>query len=133
AEDGIRDFHVTGVQTCALPILETILNAAKQAGAEGASYIMLRLPLEIAELFENWLREHFPLRAEHVMSLIRQSRGGANYNAEFHTRMRGTGVFADLLEARFKRAVRATHLDQKRTDLRTDLFRVPTTQMSLDW
>ena|SRR5690606_14044796 len=113
--------------------LETILNAAKQAGAEGASYIMLRLPLEIAELFENWLREHFPLRAEHVMSLIRQSRGGANYNAEFHTRMRGTGVFADLLETRFKRAVRATHLNQKRTELRTDLFRVPTTQMSLDW
>ncbi|MDB6061305.1 MAG: Radical domain protein [Verrucomicrobiaceae bacterium] len=113
--------------------LETILTQAKQAGAESAGYILLRLPLEIAGLFENWLQEHYPLRAEHVMSLIRQSRDGANYDSTFHTRMRGTGVFADLLAARFKRAARALHLNEKKTELRTDLFKVPTAQISLDW
>lgn len=113
--------------------LETILMEAKQAGAESAGYIFLRLPLEIAELFEHWLREHFPLRAEHVLSLIRQSRDGAVYDSTFHQRMRGTGVFADLLAARFARAVRALHLNEKERELRTDLFRVPTAQLSLDW
>ncbi len=113
--------------------LETILTEAKQAGAESAGYIFLRLPLEIAELFERWLHEHYPLRAEHVMSLIRQSRDGANYDSSFHQRMRGSGVFADLLETRFRRAVRALHLNEKETELRTDLFRVPTAQLSLDW
>ena len=113
--------------------LETILTEAKQAGAESAGYILLRLPLEVAELFENWLRQHYPLRAEHVMNLIRQSRGGDNYDATFHQRMRGTGVFADLIVARFARAVSKLHLNKKTSELRTDLFRVPTAQLSLDW
>ncbi|MFT3931885.1 MAG: PA0069 family radical SAM protein [Spongiibacteraceae bacterium] len=118
--------------------LETILNEAKQAGAISAGFILLRLPLEIDELFQNWLREHYPLRAEHIMSLIRQSRGGKNYDAEFHTRMRGTGVFAELIKTRFQRAAHALHLNENHTDsserdkaLRTDLFRVPTSQLSL--
>ncbi|HEY3698884.1 MAG TPA: PA0069 family radical SAM protein [Spongiibacteraceae bacterium] len=113
--------------------METILTEARQAGAESASYILLRLPLEVSELFEQWLRDHFPLRAEHVMSLIRQSRGGKNYDAQFHTRMRGTGVFADLLEARFRRVARALQFNAARTILRTDLFRVPSAQLSLEW
>jgi len=113
--------------------LETILTEAKQAGAESASFILLRLPLELVELFENWLHEHYPLRAEHVMSLIRQSRGGKNYSAEFHTRMRGTGVFAELLDARFRRIVRALHLNEAKSELRCDQFRVPTAQLSMDW
>jgi DNA repair photolyase len=112
--------------------LETILTEAKQAGAESASFILLRLPLELVELFENWLQQHYPLRAEHVMSLIRQSRGGKNYVSEFHTRMKGTGVFADLLAARFRRIARALHLNETTTELRCDKFRVPTAQFSLD-
>jgi DNA repair photolyase len=111
--------------------LETILSEAKHAGARSASYILLRLPLEIDELFQDWLREHYPLRAEHIMSLIRQSRGGKNYNAQFHTRMRGTGVFADLFETRFNRAARSLHFNETDTALRTDLFHVPTPQLSL--
>ena len=113
--------------------LETILKEAKHAGACSAGYILLRLPLEIDELFQAWLQQHYPLRAEHVMSLIRQCRGGKNYDAQFHTRMRGTGVFADLLEARFNRAVKSLHLNETVPALRTDLFRVPTPQLILDW
>ena len=84
--------------------LERILEAARDAGANSAGYVLLRLPLEIAELFEEWLQSHFPERAEHVMSLIRQSRGGKNYDSRFGTRMRGEGAFADLLAQRFRLA-----------------------------
>lgn len=111
--------------------MEKILIAAKTAGAESASYILLRLPLEIAELFEHWLQQHFPLRAAHVMSLIRQSRGGKNYDAQFHTRMRGTGVFAQLLETRFRRCAGALGLNQKLSTLDTAQFAVPTSQLDL--
>jgi DNA repair photolyase len=111
--------------------LETILTAARNAGAESAGYILLRLPLEIAELFEHWLQAHFPLRAAHVMSLIRQSRGGRDYNAAFHQRMRGTGVFADLLETRFRRCVGALGLNAKISPLDTSRFAVPTSQLNL--
>jgi DNA repair photolyase len=111
--------------------LESILEAAKQAGAVSASYILLRLPLEVSGLFEQWLQEHFPLRAAHVMSIIRQSREGADYDPQFFKRMRGTGVFAELLATRFKRAVRALHLNEKPTILACDRFRVPSNQMSL--
>ncbi|WP_437879822.1 PA0069 family radical SAM protein [Pseudomonas sp. LRF_L74] len=96
--------------------LEQILEAASEAGARSAAYVLLRLPLEIAGLFEQWLRDHFPERAEHVMSLIRQSRGGKDYDSRFGSRMRGDGVFADLLAQRFK-------LARKRFDLlRRDTF-----------
>jgi DNA repair photolyase len=111
--------------------LEAILEAAKQAGAVSASYILLRLPLEVSELFEQWLQEHFPLRAAHVMSIIRQSRDGKNYDSRFHTRMRGTGVFAELLATRFKRAVRALHLNERQTTLSCEQFHVPSNQMTL--
>ncbi|UVE17871.1 PA0069 family radical SAM protein [Pseudomonas sp. LS44] len=91
--------------------LEALLEAARDAGAHSAGYVLLRLPLEIAELFEEWLAAHFPERAAHVMSLIRQSRGGKNYDSGFGTRMRGEGVFADLLAQRF-------HLATKRLGLK---------------
>jgi DNA repair photolyase len=94
--------------------LERILEAARDAGARSAGYVLLRLPLEIAELFEEWLRSHFPERAEHVMSLIRQSRGGKNYDSRFGTRMRGEGAFADLLSQRFslaRKRLGLTHRD----------------------
>ncbi|MEM6582073.1 MAG: PA0069 family radical SAM protein [Pseudomonadota bacterium] len=107
--------------------METILNAAKDAGAQAASYILLRLPLEIRDLFVEWLQAHFPLRAEHIMSLIRQSRGGADYDSRFKHRMRGTGPFAAVLEQRFASACRRLGFDkgEARYEARTDLFRAP--------
>jgi DNA repair photolyase len=103
--------------------LETILASARDAGAVGAGYLLLRLPLEIGDLFLEWLRQHYPLRADHVISLLRQSRGGELYDSRFGHRMRGTGVFADLLEKRFQRACRRLGLSRgEGIELRTDLF-----------
>jgi DNA repair photolyase len=118
--------------------MEQILEAARIAGATSAGYVLLRLPHEVKDLFREWLAEHYPDRAKHVMSLINQSRGGKDYQAEFGTRMVGTGVFAQLLRTRFDVAARKFGLkdSEDRYELRTDLFRppVPTasqTQMTL--
>ncbi len=113
--------------------LEAMLEAAREAGARSAGYVLLRLPLEIAGLFEEWLAAHFPERAEHVMSLIRQSRGGKDYDSRFGTRMRGEGHFADLLAQRFRLASRRLGLDKRSSDdgLDCSLFSVPGRQMSL--
>ena len=107
--------------------MEHILEAAKAAGASSAGYVLLRLPHEVKDLFREWLAEHYPDRAKHVMSLINQSRGGKDYQAEFGTRMVGTGVFAQLLRTRFDIAKRKYGLDdaEHRHELRTDLFRPP--------
>ena len=107
--------------------LEHILEAAKAAGATSAGYVLLRLPLEVAPLFREWLTSHYPDRAAHVMSLINQSRGGKDYQSQFGTRMVGTGVFAQLLSRRFELAKRRLSLGQGegRHELRTDLFRPP--------
>ena len=86
--------------------METILAAARDAGAECAGYVLLRLPHEVKDLFREWLGEHEPTKAEHVMQRIRDSRGGKDYDAEFGTRMHGTGVFAQLLAQRFSIAHR---------------------------
>ncbi|MGD9884850.1 MAG: hypothetical protein AB7U95_32570, partial [Reyranella sp.] len=88
-------------------------------------FIVLRLPLEIKELFEEWLRQHRPDRAERVLSLIRQLRGGALYQAEFGKRMRGEGPIADLLASRFAVAVKRLGLNRQRYRLDTARFRVP--------
>ena len=84
--------------------LEAVLEAAHDAGASTAGYVLLRLPLEVAPLFRDWLDTHHPDRATHVMSTINQLRGGKDYNSQFGTRMRGEGVYADLLSNRFKLA-----------------------------
>jgi len=81
--------------------LEAVLEAARGAGADSAGYVVVRLPHELKTLFREWLQQHLPLRAEHVMSLIQQLRGGRDYDATFGTRMRGEGVFAQLLAKRF--------------------------------
>jgi len=105
--------------------LERIVEAAAGAGATGAGYILLRLPLEVAGLFEEWLREHVPLKADHVLSVIRQSRGGRDYDPAFGRRMRGTGVFADLLARRFAAAARRHGLDRPMPEPDPTRFRVP--------
>ena len=84
--------------------LEAILEAGAAAGAMAASTILVRLPLELKELFTEWLEVHAPEKAEHVLSLIRQSRGGALYDSRFTTRMRGSGPYAEMLTQRFRLA-----------------------------
>ncbi|SFI43868.1 PA0069 family radical SAM protein [Jannaschia pohangensis] len=111
--------------------VEGVLRAAADAGAVAASMIPLRLPLEVAPLFEEWLRSHVPDRARKVLGRIREFHGGKLYDAGFGQRMRGRGVHADLLQQRFVRACRETGLEQRLPPLRCDLFRVPGSQMSL--
>ncbi|HEY4559429.1 MAG TPA: PA0069 family radical SAM protein [Lysobacter sp.] len=84
--------------------MEHILEAARDAGAREAGYTLLRLPNELKDVFREWLELHYPDRAAHVMSLVQQMRGGKDYSAEFGTRMTGTGVFAQLLQQRFRKA-----------------------------
>ena len=105
--------------------LERILERAAEAGADCAGYVVVRLPLEIKELFEGWLDAHFPDRKQRVLSLIRQMRGGQLYQAQFGERMRGTGTYAMLLQARFRKAIARYGLDKAQPPLRTDLFQVP--------
>ncbi len=106
------------------PELEAILEAAREAGAASAGYVLLRLPYEIKDLFRDWLAQHFPDRAAHVMSLVRQMRGGKDYDATFGRRMSGEGPFAQLLRRRFDLA--AARLGFGRLPpLRSDLFTPP--------
>jgi DNA repair photolyase len=103
--------------------LDAILEAAREAGATGAGYILLRLPLELTPLFEEWLATHAPGKAKHVMSLIRQSREGKTYRAEWGKRMTGAGVYAETLRLRFDKACKRLGLN-----LRRDVQRLDTTQ-----
>ncbi len=105
--------------------LEQVLEAAAKAGATAAGWTLLRLPLEIAGLFEEWLKAHAPDRAGRVMSLIRQTRGGRLYKSGFGERHRGEGPVADLIRARFNHAVRRLGLDRKRWTLDTTQFSPP--------
>ena len=105
--------------------LESILAAAAAAGAGSAGFTLLRLPLEIKDLFREWLETHVPLRARHVLSLLRDMRGGRLYDASFGARMRGEGPRADLLARRFEIACRRSGLATRPETLDTTLFRVP--------
>ncbi|EIK97562.1 radical SAM family protein [Pseudomonas sp. M47T1] len=112
--------------------LESLLREAKAAGALTANYMLLRLPLEVAPLFEEWLQQHYPQRADHVLSLIRQSRGGELYDSRFGARFRGEGVFADLLEQRFRAGVKRYGLTRREGySLDCTAFCPPGGQMSL--
>jgi DNA repair photolyase len=105
--------------------LERILEAAAEAGARTAGYILLRLPHEVKEIFSEWLATHYPLRAEHVLSLVRQTRDGRLYDSEFGSRMKGSGPYAELLQRRFETACR--RLGLRKRDLKLDVtqFRLP--------
>ena len=105
--------------------LEAILEAAATNGARHAGWIVLRLPREVTPLFREWLDAHYPLRAAHVMSLIRQLHGGRDYDSSFGTRMRGTGEFASLIERRFALAVKRLGLNRERAPMDTSRFRPP--------
>lgn len=105
--------------------LESILEAAQKAGATSAMYVTLRLPLEIKDLFREWLADARPERAARVMSLIRQTRGGKDYDPDWAQRMKGTGPVAELIATRFKTAIKRYGLDTPRTRLDVTQFRVP--------
>lgn len=93
--------------------LEAILKRASTAGAKHASYVLVRLPHEVKQLFREWLVTHYPDRANHVMSLIQQMRGGKDYDSTFGKRMRGEGEFATLLSHRFKLACQRFKINQE--------------------
>jgi len=103
--------------------MEQLLEAAAQNGAGSAAFMMLRLPHELGRLFEDWLREHYPARADRVLNLLRDARGGRLNDPRFGHRMRGHGPYADLLAARFRAACRRHGIrDGRDADLDTSLF-----------
>ncbi|WP_304178203.1 PA0069 family radical SAM protein [Phenylobacterium aquaticum] len=105
--------------------LEAVLERAAGAGAVGAGYVALRLPLEIKDLFQEWLATDHPDRAGKVMSLVRQMRGGKDYDAEWRQRMKGQGPVADMLAQRFRMAKARLNLDRPIPELELGLFKVP--------
>ncbi|MBY3118692.1 PA0069 family radical SAM protein [Rhizobium leguminosarum] len=131
----IRTLAEAGIQTAvmAAPLipalndheLERILESAKAAGAAEASYVILRLPLEVSPLFRDWLLQHYPDRYRHVMSLVRSMRGGKDYDAEFGKRMKGAGPYAWQIARRFEMAARRFELTRRSVPLRDDLFVPP--------
>jgi DNA repair photolyase len=107
------------------PELEHILEAATAAGARSAFSVVLRLPWEVNPLFQQWLEQHFPERAGRVMARVREMRGGKDYDATFGSRMKGEGVWAQLLNQRFSKACARLGLNKTRTELDLTLFRKP--------
>jgi DNA repair photolyase len=105
--------------------IEALVARAAQAGAREVSYIPVRLPHEVAPLFRAWLDTHYPDRAGKVMAIIRDMRGGRDNDPDFGTRMRGQGVWADLIRTRFSKARKRAGLGEEKLVLRTDLFRPP--------
>lgn len=131
----IRALHDAGVPTGVLvaPVIpflndaeiEAIMAAVADAGADTAGYVLLRLPHEVKTLFRDWLAEHYPLKAERILGVIRDARGGQDYDARFGHRMRGEGIFAELIAQRFRTGVKRHGLNRHRHQLRTDLFVPP--------
>jgi len=145
--EAVRRLNEAGIPTGVLvaPVIpaltdhemEAILEASAAAGARWAGYVLLRLPYEVKDLFREWLAAHLPDSADHVMSLVRQMRGGKDYDSSFGTRMRGTGPLAELLRNRFQIACRRLGLGSGRQQPpNTGLFRPPKVrsgpQLSLD-
>lgn len=108
--------------------LEDILEAARDAGAREAGYILLRLPLEVSEIFRDWLLTHYPDRYRHVLSLLKSMRGGQDYDSTFGRRMTGSGPYADVIKTRFKLAAKRLGLNRMRAKLSTDAFVRPRIQ-----
>ena len=107
------------------PELEALLAAGAEAGADAASWIMLRLPREVSGLWQEWLAAHYPGRAAKVMARLREMHGGRDYDPRWGQRMRGEGEYADMIGRRFKLACKRLGLNEKTAALRTDLFARP--------
>jgi DNA repair photolyase len=136
--EAIRQLSEAGVPTAVMvaPIvpsindseIESILEATHTAGARSAGYVLLRLPLELKELFREWLETDFPDRATRVINVLRSMHGGRDYVSEFGVRQRGTGSYASLIGTRFHLALKRLHMNERNFELRTDLFRHPVRQ-----
>ncbi|HYJ18871.1 MAG TPA: PA0069 family radical SAM protein [Burkholderiales bacterium] len=111
---------------------EQILEAAAEAGAKSAGYVLMRLPYEVKDLFRDWLMHHYPLKAEHVMSRVRQMRDGKENDPNFGSRMRGSGEFADLLAMRFNKACKRLVLNEHMRQLDVSQFRRPRLDGQMD-
>ena len=141
--DALRELAAAGIPTTVMvaPIIpaindaeiERILDAAAAAGVTGAGYVLLRLPLEVRDLFREWLMANFPDKYRHVMSLIRQTRGGKDYDATWGKRMTGGGPYAWMIGQRFETACERLGLNVHKTALTTEHFapRAPTQQLDL--
>ncbi len=105
--------------------IETILERTYEAGARQAGYVMLRLPLEVRDLFREWMLAHHPDKLRHVMSLVQSVREGKDYDAAWGKRMTGTGPYAEMIGRRFEIAKQKLGYAKTRTSLRTDLFKPP--------
>jgi DNA repair photolyase len=133
--DTVRELAAAGVPVSVLfaPLipaindaeLERVLEAAREAGARSAGWVLLRLPLELKRLFSEWLEQHFPERAAHVLALVRELRDGQLYRARFGERMSGTGPVAELLAVRFRAAAARLGLGGRELRLDTSQFRAP--------
>ncbi|OJF90411.1 PA0069 family radical SAM protein [Pararhizobium antarcticum] len=133
--EAVRALSDAGIPTSVLmaPIIpalndheiERVLDSAKTAGATEASYVLLRLPLEVSPLFRDWLLRCYPGRYQHVMSLVRSMRGGKDYDAEFGKRMKGAGPYAWQIGRRFELAAKRLGLNLARRQLNSDLFVPP--------
>ena len=144
---GRRLEAVTGLRDAGVPVsvnfapiipalndheMETVLESARKAGACGAGYTLLRLPLEIADLFREWLEAHAPDRAARVLSRVRDMRGGPLYKSAFHVRMKGEGAYAEMISKRFAIACRRLGLERGYGVLDETRFRPPGGQLRLD-
>ena len=105
--------------------IERILEAATAAGATEAGYVLLRLPLEVNDIFKEWLLRHYPDRYRHVVSVLRSMRGGKDYDSDFGKRQKGEGPYAWQIGRRFEIATRKLGLNRRHLRLRTDLFAPP--------
>ena len=133
--DAVKQLNAAGIPTGVMvaPIIpalndheiERILEAAAAARARDVNYIFLRLPHELKDLFREWLHDHYPGKLNHVIGLVKDAHGGADYRPRFGERMKGDGVYAALIAQRFKVACERLGLNRERQKLRTDLFKVP--------
>ena len=139
--EALRELSAAGIPTVVMvaPIIpgltdhesEAIMSAAAERGVWHAAYTLLRMPHEIKELFRNWLLHHEPLKADRVISLHRQCRGGRLNDPRFGHRMRGDGTYAELIARRFRIARKRYGLDRRIPDLNTELFKKPGDQLRL--
>jgi len=133
--EALRQLSAAGIPTSVMvaPVIpaindadiERILDACALAGVQGAGYVMLRLPLEVRDLFKEWLLANYPDRFRHVMKLVREMRGGKDYDANFGTRMKGDGPYAWLVGRRFEIACERLGLNKNKTRLTTEHFQPP--------
>src|SRR5262249_34333303 len=133
--DALRELAKAGIPTRVMtaPIgpaindaeIERILEAAASVGVTAASYVLLRLPLEVRDLFVEWLRANFPDREKHVFTLIRQMRGGKDYDAKWGERMTGSGPYAEMIRMRHEAACARLRLNAPQPALTTEHFAPP--------